>query len=988
MMKFLSSKLLSEYAIYSKSNLPRVSCINRFNERNCLYEYRLMKKNIFNSLLLMLLLMVGLSSCTDTQLVQGDEATVLPNGDILLKTEVTVLDAPQVNTRSIDPDGLVITNIWFLCFDANGSYIGRRQATITPKDIANSSYSLTVSVPQSTRKTHVIGNLDLDGFNAPAGISETTLIPTLVSSSGRMTYWARKEFTGEPTNDDINGLQLLSNQAKVSFVNNTNNSLTVEGFALCNVRAWGTTAPFNPNAENPFDFDLENFNNLYITSPDAEHLQLSPDPEDVLTTAEQYLFEDPNTLLEPVFAIFKIKSADQQSSKYYKIMFVDDESNMLPIYRGYNYKININGVPQEFGYATFEEAKNGTAANNAWVSIDPEVPSLSDGTNSLDIPGGVSYVYTTGGDVQIPFTYKGTGTVSVSWLQNDGSVSASAPSLSEPVESETGVKSYNIKVSVAQPGENLSKGVILLRAGSFTRYVNVFVMKEMEFKPVLVSSPIPQNKGEYVTMTFSIPDNYPEELLPITCKIATNRMNPVNMGENHFTTIVEKCEFQITHTDSQTGQTTVDTHTTDWGYKFVYTINKPGVQEVHFTMNSSLGSDPEGSVTGCKEPSGVAHTHIFLEADYFKDEEAIVHFQDAGSLNNIRLIGDDINSVTPPGHSEQSVLPTANQEVTCGLYFEGQDVPAETYMRVSTKALKYLKVADAASGVEVVDSITSGSTTDYWLKFTKEFTASETSVLNLKFLTRTAGADDYVRFFIDEGYKGTENTQKYKSATLALSTEDAFDFSLTMNSNEIPYGVGQPIALTFKVPADAISTTDLNLQILTDNLEVDPSEPYYEYIKPLPNGGGYELTIPKGSQMVSQQGGTLHFLTTRIASADNVTLRTADNTQALFTPFVGSFANTPATGTISLPETATVPLDQNSFIALERKNGTRVGVFNITSSGLTANYALTLRPEYDFTMDETLTVYYYNLVSNKTFEATTTFNDLLTTDYKIQLKEK
>lgn len=938
-----------------------------------------MRTNIFNSLLLLILLMVGVSSCTDTQLVQGDEATVLPNGDILLKTEVSILDAPQMNTRSIDPDGLVITNIWFLCFDANDSYIGRRQATILSQDISSSTYSLTVSVPKSTKITHVIGNLDLDGFNAPAGISETTLIPTLVSSSGRMTYWARKEFNGEPTSQEINGLQLLFNQAKVSFVNNT--TLTVQGFALCNIRAWGTTAPFNPSNEaDPFGFDLNNFNNLYITSPDAEHLQLSPDPDDVLTTAEQYLFEDPNTLLEPVYAIFKI------DSKYYKIMFVDGESNLLPIYRNYNYKITINGVPQGFGYTTFDEAKNGTAANNAWVSIDPEVPSLSDGTNSLDIPGGVSYVYTTGGNVEIPFTYKGTGNVSVSWLQNDGSVSASVPSLSEPVESETGVKSYNIKVSVAQPTDILSKGVILLRAGNFTRYINLFLMKEMEFKPVLVSSPIPQNKGEYVTMTFSIPDNYPEELFPITCKIATNRMNPINMGENHFTTIVEDCEYQITHTDSQTGQTTVDTHTTDWGYKFAYTINKPGPQEIHLTMNSSIGNDPEGSVIGCKEPSGVAHTHIFLEADYFKDEEVIVHFQDAGSLNNIRLIGDDESTVL--GHTQQSVLPTANQEVTCGLYFEGQNVPANTYMRVSTQVLKYLKVTDADSGVEVVDSITSGSTTDYWLKFTKEFTAGSGSVLNLKFLTRTASADDYVRFFIDEGYKGAQNTQKYKSATLALSTEDAFDFALTMKSNKIPYGVGQPIELTFKVPAAAISTTNLNLQILTDNLEVDPSDPYYEYIKPLPDGGGYELTIPKGSQMVSQQGGTLHFLTTRIASADNVTLRTADNTQALFTPFVGSFANTPATGTISLPEGATVPLDENSFIALERKNGTRVGVFNITSSGITANYALTLRPEYDFTMDETLTVYYYNLVSNKTFEATTTFNDLLTENYNIQLKEK
>ena len=64
-------------------------------------------------------------------------------------------------------------------------------------------------------------------------------------------------------------------------------------------------------------------------------------------------------------------------------MFVDDEKNQLEIYRNYEYVISITGLPTSMGYDTFEEAKNGVAANNAWVSVDPEIPELTDGINTV-----------------------------------------------------------------------------------------------------------------------------------------------------------------------------------------------------------------------------------------------------------------------------------------------------------------------------------------------------------------------------------------------------------------------------------------------------------------------------------------------------------------------------------------------------------------------------------------------------------------------------
>lgn len=83
-------------------------------------------------------------------------------------------------------------------------------------------------------------------------------------------------------------------------------------------------------------------------------------------------------------------------------MFVDDNKNLLPIYRNFKYVIRINSAPPEsMGYTTFDEAKEGIAANNAWVSVDPEIPELSDGTHTLNILNGTTQIFNEGGEQTI-----------------------------------------------------------------------------------------------------------------------------------------------------------------------------------------------------------------------------------------------------------------------------------------------------------------------------------------------------------------------------------------------------------------------------------------------------------------------------------------------------------------------------------------------------------------------------------------------------------
>lgn len=187
------------------------------------------------------------------------------------------------------------------------------------------------------------------------------------------------------------------------------------------------------------------------------------------------------------------------------------------------------------------------------------------------------------------------------------------------------------------------------------------------------------------------------------------------------------------------------------------------------------------------------------------------------------------------------------------------------------------------------------------------------------------------------------------------------------------YGIGQPANIHFTIPNAAVETTDVKFLIRTNNLEPVKDAPNSSWLTP--TDGGYYFTVPKKFQL--DKHGTLYFQTKRIASAETVTISTADESQALFIPASASFGNEPITGTLQLSDGSN--LSESSFIVLERKNGTRVGdlVVKSVQNGI-ATYRLTLRSEYDFTMDEQLTIYYASPTNRSDiYQAVTTFNDLV-----------
>ena len=961
--------------------------------------------------LALLLAVLSVQACTDEDIASPNRAVVDENGMVHLSFDANI---PGLKlTKSVDINGESISTLWLVAFNENGNMISRVLATTNDNvsGIEDGSGTFNAEVPSSTRRLHFLANVNMDNFSDQDNIGrhENEVIAPMVSSSGNLVYWGLKTFDSEEalTNFAANSASdpviLYRNQALVEY--NTHNAaagvtLEVLGWAALNQYAYGTVAPFDASAigpdSDPFHFNLTEGHDFVTTLPEAYNVKQT-DVESVGQASAQegdprYLFETLNPEDDQVYLIMQIRKMEgrESTTKYYKIMFVDDEKNQLEIYRNYEYVISITGLPTSMGYDTFEEAKNGVAANNAWVSVDPEIPELTDGINTVRIENGTTQVFNEGGNQVIAFTYDGNADdISVEWLEDGRNVSNTNPTITLD-----GNGSYSINLNLNEPTDDPQMGTLLLHTGVFTRQIKVYLVNPFSFQPVWVSTGVPMVKWEQMSMTFVIPDNYPAELFPIECKIATNKMNANDDLGIQLPIIMEECEYDVT--DDNGNQVHV---TSDLGYKYVYTATEPGVQEIFFTLNTSDGDDFGVTWNGAACPAeGTDHGHVFLEADYFNDAHRLVKFQStddnwyADKNRRITIVGSETNN---PGFLVKEISPTVNQQIDVTLNFRADEggnqgdenalVAPEngTIMRVATAVAKPVNESIYLSTQECerLGLPTSNNIVDYYYY---EFDDNNTTELTLNFVTTTSDVEDIIRFSIDQENglnPELETYYLYKSAGVELKANpERFtfgDFKVDddiADAEGVKYGLNQPIHVSFTLPQASVQYNDATFFISTQNL-IPAADNTYTLTE---TEGGYNFTVPQQTANTDINI-MLNFLTNRIANGETLTIDAVDNT-ALFNPASATFTNTPIRGTIKLGGDNPPQLTTSSFITLERKNGTRVGIITVESvTNNVANYRIDLRSEYDFTMDEELTIYYNSLdtQNQRIYHSPTTFQTLV-----------
>lgn len=913
-----------------------------------------------------------LSGCVDPDMGKTGDNTSLPD-ELSLRFSFTIPGNTVVNTRSIDPDGEPVSSIWLFLFNESGYYLGHVRAnevtyqkTDANTDKGEGTFS-TPSIPSTVRRIHFIANYNAADVDDSELLNRTEkeVMTRFTSSSGRLVYWGRKVFNSETEltsyfkDNSTSPIILYRNQAAITY-NKNNLNLNIQGFAICNTYAKGTVVPYNhQNETDPFNFDLTESQGHavhdYVTLCSGEDLIKATDPEDTEVQNEwglRYVFEHENAQDDPMFAIFKI------DGNYYKLMIVDNQSNPYKIIRNHRYIFNFHSAPPTtLGYATFEEAKNGVAANNVWVSIDNELPSIGDGTSSLTIEGETTRIYTEQKNEVINFTCTGGITsdqVTATWLSNEGLASSDLHLQYDPATGQG-----SVTVSLNEIADTPQYGTLQIKAGKYPRTIQIVYLNKFDFAPVWTSSSVPRRSGEPVSIVFNIPDTYPEELFPVECKISCNLFDANT--NNQLEVIEEKTAFTID------GKEVVR----DWDYKYVYKADKPGLHRVDFqTLINTYPDNPDNPATENEVLTW------FLEAPYFNTIERTINMVNDEYADQKIIIAE-----SGSGTYEREIAPIKGQTFDLKFYLEdgtpAGNQPAGTNIRI------YMDKAVEPGHQEgewpanlsqaQYDAPDAGRYFIYTVPEDATYNENNNTryLVTIPFRTVSAQCEGYARI----AAASTDNKDAdhcYKSAIVTrVNNPEAYNFYLQANNTKelsLPYGTGQKVALSITPDLGSHTVSSGKILIKTQNLEpANKDAVVWDNER-----DGYVWTITD----LSAQNYTLDMLTKDVVSAETVTISEISGNVAFYEDEI-TIKNQILSGDIQID--GYTFQTTSPFIALEKSDGTRIGAFTVTATigGNTGTYQLTLRGEYDFTENEELKVIYSPINDTNVYVGQTTITELL-----------
>ena len=558
-----------------------------------------MIKRISHTAIALAALAVLLVSCRKDDLL--DPLSAAREGYVTLRFNADVPAMQEVLTRSVDPDGGGVQDMTLFCFDSYGLFITTASATVSTTNATTGSF--TAEVPENTRTIHFVANQNMTDFKEDQfrNRSESEVMALLEGSSGRMIYWGRFVCDSEKDasiadqiKDAGNSITMLRNHAQVSVVNptyaagevteTTNPWIDVSGFVAYNTNAFGTVAPYHP--EKGFNFTWDEWQtDDFVTLP-LKDAKMS-DITDVTTATNQYIFESENRSDDPVSIIIRGKAAGENAEKYYRIMLVDEKGEQILVRRNHHYKLNIAG-PLSYGQKTFEEALTAAATNNVWISISDDVNEVENQNYILSV--AETYVVIDADEVgtekfQLKYTLTGkNGTQitnadkpEVTWIEN----SVARQFIDNVFSIEDGVGNGTILLSLLPLGDNEKlEGTLLVKHGQLQRKIRVITVKKQSFTPSWVGTALynvlndtdPTQGRPHVTVMFTVPESCPEELFPMKVYISVNELDIRAESGMALSVVREGDKEWYSSGDIPT----------EPDYKYVCTVEKPGVQRVYF----------------------------------------------------------------------------------------------------------------------------------------------------------------------------------------------------------------------------------------------------------------------------------------------------------------------------------------------------------------------------------------------------------------------
>lgn len=533
------------------------------------------------------LLTAMLTGCSDNipdNITSPTEANETEEGYYTASFNVSIPNFEQQVTRStlFTNEGIGKNCVKLFCFDEEGQFVGfgkvgefgeikgfRRDANGTiiqngDKDIDDNGQTtprnFSAQIPNKTARIHLVANtesqyktIDWDNQSKWVGMHENILMTTFETEYGEdqaalTRYWGYikedspeklKEYLRQDNTKQDYIIHLIRDRAKISArwsdqAKAANPNLKDEDLTMTvvNGMAYGTLAPFDRNnllfdkttGGSDWEWTVD-----YVT-PAISTKRLKGDKGQMYNPAAA--FEERNLPTDPAKVLLKY------NEKCYLIYLQNQDNVPYAIKRNYEYKIIIDKLDESYGKGSLEEALKSAPVNNPWIRVEQYIPGVIDGNFELAIDKGTYQTTnaTSGSWQTIQFSYKGddaadkqTTDFEALWTENLTYGTVDAPQISGytyNASSNTGTGTITYQLGTVD--EIWRQGIIHLidKKHGLNRNIHLYSISEVDY----------QAKTSANSFEFTVPANYPKELLPVVVKVASSDVTPEGCDIEHSST--------------------------------------------------------------------------------------------------------------------------------------------------------------------------------------------------------------------------------------------------------------------------------------------------------------------------------------------------------------------------------------------------------------------------------------------------------------------
>lgn len=533
------------------------------------------------------LLTAMLTGCSDNipdNITSPTEANETEEGYYTASFNVSIPNFEQQVTRStlFTNEGIGKNCVKLFCFDEEGQFVGfgkvgefgeikgfRRDANGTiiqngDKDIDDNGQTtprnFSAQIPNKTARIHLVANtesqyktIDWDNQSKWVGMHENILMTTFETEYGEdqaalTRYWGYikedspeklKEYLRQDNTKQDYIIHLIRDRAKISArwsdqAKAANSNLKDEDLTMTvvNGMAYGTLAPFDRNNLR-FDKTTGGSNwewSVDYVTPAISNKRLKGDRGQMYNPTAA--FEERNLPTDPAKVLLKY------NERCYLIYLQDQDNVPYAIKRNYEYKIIIDKLDENYGEGSLEEALKSAPVNNPWIRVEQYIPGVIDGNFELSINEG-TYQTTnaaSGSEQTIQFTYKGDDAANKQptdfkalWTENLSYGTVDAPQVTAytyNASSNTGTGTITYQLGTVD--EIWRQGIIHLidTKHGLNRNIHLYSISEVDY----------QVKASANSFEFTVPVNYPKELLPVVVKVASSDVTPEGCDIEHSST--------------------------------------------------------------------------------------------------------------------------------------------------------------------------------------------------------------------------------------------------------------------------------------------------------------------------------------------------------------------------------------------------------------------------------------------------------------------